>query len=124
VTERALVAVRGAITVAADQPRLIRAATHELLAELEARNDITPAHIVSALFTMTSDLISEVPARAARERGWADVPMLCAVEVPVPDSLPRCIRVLLHAWAPAPGGRGTHIYLGEAQTLRPELGTG
>jgi chorismate mutase len=45
---------------------------------------------------------------------------MCAREVPVPGSLPRVIRVLIHYYA-ADGHHAQHVYLGEARTLRADL---
>ena len=119
--ERAVRAVRGATTVHADDPACIRAATRELLRILSDRNGIAPSDVVSAVFTVTRDLTSEFPARAARELGWLDVPMLCTMEIPVPGALPRCIRVLLHLETERGRDAIEHVYLGEARTLRPDL---
>lgn len=114
-------AVRGATTVDADDPEHIRAATRELLETMAARNEIRPRDVVSAIFTVTDDLISEFPARAARELGWTDVPLLCTREIPVPGALPRCIRVLLHVETVRPRDAVHHVYLAGARVLRPDL---
>lgn len=88
--------IRGATTVAADQPELILAATQELLeAILQANAGLITEDIASALFTMTDDLNSVYPALAARQMGWGNVPMMCVREIPVQGSLPLCIRVLI-----------------------------
>ena len=73
------------------------------------------------LFTVTDDLRAEFPARAARELGWTDVPLLCTVEIPVPGALRRCIRVLMHVETDRPRGAIRHVYLGDARGLRPDL---
>ena len=92
---RTIRALRGATTVERDDPLLIREGVQELLEVLLEDNDLTPGEIISAVFTATPDLVSEFPAHAARIYGWNDVPLLCAQELPVPGSLPRCVRVLL-----------------------------
>ena len=120
-TELRVRAVRGATTVEADRPELIRNATRELLAEIVARNALRPSDVISAVFTVTSDLASEFPARAARELGWDDVPLLCTQEIAVPDALPRCIRVLLHVETARPRDEIEHVYLSGARALRPDL---
>jgi len=79
---------------------------------------------VSAFFTMTPDLRSEFPARAARDLGWDDVPMLCTTEVDVRGALPRCIRALVHASSDRPRGDVRHVYLRGAHVLRPDLADG
>lgn len=113
-------AVRGATTVAADEPELIVEAVRELLETLATVNEIQPDDVVSAIFTATPDLTSEFPARAARELGWVDVPLLCAPEIDVAGALPRCIRVLLHVMVH--DGRPLRAaYLRGAQSLRPDL---
>ncbi len=114
-------AIRGATTVERDTPEQIRQATRELLETIVARNGITSADVVSAIFTVTHDLTSEFPAHAARELGWLDVPLLCTLEIPVPGSLPKCIRVLLHVESPAPRAEIRHVYLHAARALRPDL---
>jgi chorismate mutase len=75
----------------------------------------------SALFTVTEDLASTFPAQAARRMGWSQVPMLCAREIPVPGSLPRVIRVLVHWNTGTPQAEINHVYLRDAVTLRPDL---
>jgi chorismate mutase len=114
-------ALRGATTVERDDPALIDAATRELLAALLAANALAPTDIVSALFTLTQDLRSAFPATTARDLGWHDVPMLCTVEIPVPGSLPRCLRVLLHVETGRARSEMRHIYLRDARALRPDL---
>ncbi|HMA01062.1 MAG: chorismate mutase [Gemmatimonas sp.] len=114
-------AIRGATTVESDSPEQIRRATRELLETIVARNGITSADVVSAIFTVTHDITSEFPAHAARELGWLDVPLLCTLEIPVPGSLGRCIRVLLHVDTDVPRTGIRHVYLHDARTLRPDL---
>ena len=115
-------AIRGAITVAADDPESIVAATAELLAAMLARNEVARDDVVSALFTTTPDLTSEFPAAAARRLGLADVPLLCAAEIAVPGALERCVRVLLHVFSTRPRSAVEHVYLGGARSLRADLG--
>ena len=84
--------VRGATTIKVDTKEEVLSATHELLnALLEANPDLHADEIASTLFTTTGDIISAFPALAARQLGWDLVPMMCAREIPVPDSLPMCI---------------------------------
>jgi len=114
--------IRGATTVEADQPDLILSATRELLeAVLEANPGMCPEEVASAIFTVTDDLYSTFPAQAARQMGWSLVPMICAREIPVPGSLPRTIRVLVHWNTERAQNEITHVYLREAVKLRPDL---
>jgi chorismate mutase len=112
--------LRGATRTPRDDSESIRAVTRELLTEMLRRNGITQDSIASAFFTVTPDLVSEFPARAARELGWDDVAMLCSTEIPVPGSIDRVVRVLLHAEFPV-DGVVRHVYLNGAEELRPDL---
>ena len=114
--------IRGAITVEEDRAELILAATGELLtAILEANPSLRSEDIASVIFTLSPDLCSAYPAQAARQLGWVDVPLLCAQEIPVPSSLPRCIRVLIHWNTDLAQHQIKHVYLKGALGLRPDL---
>ncbi len=114
--------IRGATTVKADEPDLILQATRELLEEILAENEgMSPEDVASAIFTVTDDLAATFPAQGARQMGWGLVPMLCAREIPVPNSLPRVIRVLVHWNTELPQDEITHVYLRDAVKLRPDL---
>jgi len=114
--------IRGAITVAADHPEIILAATKELLeAILQANTGLNTEDIASVLFTMTDDLISIYPALAARQMGWGNVPMMCVREIPVRGSLPLCIRVLIQWNTGSAQAAIKHVYLRDAVSLRPDL---
>ena len=114
--------IRGATTVSADEPEIILQGTRELLeAILDANESMKPEDVGSALFTVTDDLESTFPAQAAREMGWGLVPMICAREIPVPGSLRRVIRVLVHWNTEVPQKEITHVYLRDAVKLRPDL---
>lgn len=114
-----MIAIRGAVQVDRDDAESIASAVSELCAAIDAANDLMPDEIVSAIFTLTPDLVSAFPAATARKRGWGDVPMICAQEIPVPGALPRCCRVLLHV--NRDGASPKHVYLGGAAALRPDL---
>ncbi len=114
--------VRGAISVTADESALVREAATELLREILRRNAITDFDdVISAVFTTTEDLNSAFPAEAARALGMNQVPLLCAREIPVPGSMPLCIRVLLHINTDRTPRQIEHVYLREAQKLRPDI---
>jgi chorismate mutase len=105
-----------------DQAETILQATRELLeAILSANPTLKPADLASVFFSVTEDLAAAYPALAARELGWNQVPLLCSREIPVPGSLPRCIRVLLHWNTDLPQHAIRHVYLGAAAELRPDL---
>jgi chorismate mutase len=114
--------IRGATTVAADEPDLILQATRELLeAILEENEGMKPEDVGSAIFTVTDDLVSTFPAQAARQMGWSMVPMMCAREIPVPGSLRKVIRVLVHWNTDMSQSEIKHVYLRDAVKLRPDL---
>lgn len=112
--------VRGATTVTANSIEAILAATRELLFTMIQYNEIDPDDVASAYFTTTEDLNAIYPATAARQLGWYDVPLLCGHEMRVPSGLPQCIRILLH-WNTAKTAQEIiHVYLHDAQSLRPD----
>ena len=114
--------IRGATTVAEDDPDQILQATRELLEAIVKENaDMKPEDIGSAIFTVTEDLAATFPAQAARQMGWNMVPMMCAREIPVPGSLPKAIRVLVHWNTDTPQSQIKHVYLRDAVKLRPDL---
>lgn len=116
--------VRGAVSVPANTREAVLASTRRLLKSLQDANGFDPDDLASILFTATPDLTAAYPAEAARELGWTGVPLLSAVEIDVPGALPRIVRVLVHWNTVLPQHRIRHVYLDEAQALRPDLGPG
>jgi len=115
-------AVRGATTVENNIAEEIYQATVELLKKMINENSIDSSEIVNVIFTLTHDLNAAFPAKAARVHlGWDTVPMICTQEIPVPNSLKKCIRVLITFNTTKFKNEIRHIYLREAQTLRPDL---
>ncbi|HEU0076373.1 MAG TPA: chorismate mutase [Longimicrobiaceae bacterium] len=114
-------AVRGATQVEADERGQILEATAELVTEVLTRNDLTGEDLISAIFTVTPDLTAEFPAYAARTAGLADVPLLCATEIPVPGAMPRVIRMLAHVETGRDRSCVRHVYLRGAAALRTDL---
>jgi len=110
--------LRGATQVTENSVAAIEDAVAELCAEIVRRNALRPDEIVWAIFTVTHDLDADFPARAARVGGWGAVPMICSQEIPVPGSMPRVVRVLLHVDSDGPRH---HVYLRGAEALRPDL---
>lgn len=114
--------IRGATTVEANEAAQILAATRELLQELLTANGIVVYdEIVSAIFTTSQDLNAVFPAEAARAIGMSQVPLLCASEIAVAGSMPRCIRILLHCNTDKPQSEIKHVYLRDAKRLRPDM---
>ena len=114
-------AIRGAIQVDHDDPVEVMEATRLLLREIMEANSLVPDDLVSILFTATPDLRSGFPARAARDLGLTEVPLMCAQELDIDGGLPRTVRVLVTAETPLPRDAVRHVYLGGARALRPDL---
>lgn len=114
-------ALRGATTADADTAEQITSRTVELLEEMFGRNGVDHDDLISILFTVTEDLSATFPATAARTVGLGDVPLICAREIPVPGSMPRCIRVLAHLTTERTRQELHHVYLRDAVSLRDDL---
>jgi chorismate mutase len=114
--------IRGAITIDADQAGAVLSATREMLEGiLSANPGLQTQDIASAIFTVTDDIASAYPALAARQMGWDLVPMMCTLEISVTESLPLCIRVLIHWNTDLSQDAIRHVYLRKAIKLRPDL---
>ncbi len=113
--------IRGAITIEEDLPEKVLEGTRELLYQLVEANSIQAEDVASVLFTVTADIKSAFPARAARQLGWDKVPLMCFQEIQVPGSLALCIRVLIHLNTDKQQQDLKHIYLREARRLREDL---
>jgi chorismate mutase len=118
--DQRLFAVRGAVQAESNDSDAILAATSDLMRELLERNVLAPEALVSCIFTTTEDLDAEFPAVAARNIGLGSVPLLCAREIPVPGSMERVIRVMVHFYGEATSAPA-HVYLGATQSLRSDL---
>ncbi|HBF36546.1 MAG TPA: chorismate mutase [Firmicutes bacterium] len=116
-------AVRGAITISKDDPDEIISASEEMLTKIMDLNRIKPQDMVSIIFTVTPDIISEFPAVAARKIGLVDTPLMCAQEIPKSGALPLCIRALLYFYTDLQKSEVRAVYLREAVKLRLDLTT-
>lgn len=114
--------IRGATTVESNDREQIISATEELLHLLIEKNDLQSEDVASAFFTVTNDLDAAFPALAARNLGWTEVALMCTREIPVPDSLGKCIRILLHINTTRKASEVQHVYIRGAITLRPTFG--
>lgn len=114
-------AIRGATQIGVDTKDAIKDAVCELVEAMLARNELSPTDLISIFFTSTPDLISEFPAAAAREMGLGFVPLICAVEIAVPDSLPRTIRAMMHCNTERRMDEIAHVYLRGASVLRQDI---
>jgi chorismate mutase len=114
-------ALRGATTANANSADAIAEAVSELLDALVERNGLEGHQLLSITFSVTADLNACFPAAIARRRaGWDGVALLDCQQMAVAGDLPRCIRLLAHAWLDT-NQTPRHAYLREACRLRPDL---
>ena len=113
--------IRGAITVKKNEKDAIVFATEMLLEKMISVNKVKVEDVASVIFSVTADLTKEFPAIAAREMGWLYTPLMCTNEIAVEGSLKKCIRVMMLVNSEKPQSQMKHIYLDEAQKLRPDL---
>ncbi len=114
-------ALRGATTFDVDEIEHVSARVVDLMEELIARNGVDHEDIISIVFTATEDLTCMFPATAARTVGLGDVPLICARELAIAGSTPRCIRVLMHLNTERARADLRHVYLEGARGLRDDL---
>jgi chorismate mutase len=114
-------ALRGATTVDSDTPEQVSSRINELLSTMLERNALVHDDVISVVFTATKDVVSMFPATAAREAGFGDVPLLCAQELDIVGSAPRCMRVLAHVLTERSRDELHHVYLHDARGLRDDL---
>jgi chorismate mutase len=113
--------IRGATQIPRDSQEAINTGVLELVKTMLLENSVIKDDLVSIIFTATVDLTAQFPAAAARELGLGDVPLLCSVEIDVPDALPRVIRVLMHINSEKSLAQIKHIYLHGAAALRKDI---
>ncbi len=114
-------AIRGAVQVDANESVAILGGTSELVTEVMTRNQLTPADVISVVFSATTDLNAEFPALAARKLGFQDVPLLCCTEIAVPGAMPRVVRLMMHVETEVPRSAIQHVYLRGAAALRLDI---
>jgi len=110
--------IRGATTTQENIDTAIYAATRELLTQLIDANQIDQENVAAAYFTVTTDLDAAYPAAAARQLGWNSTALMCSTEIPVPGSLPRCIRVMVLYNTEKSQLEMVNIYLNGTDVLR------
>lgn len=113
---------RGATTVKNNEETEMLEETKKLIEEMVHLNDISPASISHVFFSLTSDINATFPAKVSRQiEGWKHVPVMCMQEVEVPNSLEKCIRIMLVAETDRKQEEVHHVFLNEAVKLRPDL---
>ena len=89
---------------------------------MKEANQIDREAVACAFFTASPDLNAEFPALAARQLGWTDVALMCAQEMNVSHSLPRCIRILVLYNTEKRADEIVHVYIRGAEALKQGLG--
>lgn len=114
--------VRGAITINENDGAEITSATRRLLQEMIQLNQLHAPDVASVLISVTEDVTAGFPAKALRSfDGWTYVPVMCMKEIPVPNALPKCIRVMMMINTDVAQDKIKHVYLEKAVSLRPDL---
>ena len=113
--------VRGAVQASRNDPSAILQAAENVMRSLIEANGIHPESVSAVFFTVTRELDAAFPAEVRSKIGWELVPFLCGVEIPVPESMERVIRVLILFDTGASQAELSHQYLGVTNALRPDL---
>lgn len=114
--------LRGATTVTDNNAVEMVEQTKILIAEMIEANAVKPENISHVFISVTSDLNATFPAQALRKfPGWTYVPVMCMREIEVPNSLAKCIRVMMVLRTDKSQKEINHVYQNEAIKLRPDL---
>ena len=115
-----MTAIRGATTITKDCKEEISLAVKELLDEIFVENSLSNDEVKTIIFSLTTDIHSYHPAKAARECGYDFAPLFAATEPEIDGGLKLCIRVMLFVeWAE--NRKAKHIYQRGAKILRKDL---
>lgn len=115
-----MTAIRGATTITKDCKEEISLAVKELLDEIFVENSLSNDEVKTIIFSLTTDIHSYHPAKAARECGYDFAPLFAATEPEIDGGLRLCIRVMLFVeWAE--NRKAKHIYQRGAKILRKDL---
>ena len=112
--------IRGATTIERDCAEEISASVKTLLDEIFSQNALLKEEIRCFVFSLTSDIHSFHPAKAARECGYDYAPLFACVEPDIDGGLPLCIRVMNFTELSF-GKAVKHVYQKGAKTLRKDL---
>jgi len=114
--------LRGATTVTSNDAVEMIENTKHLIAEMVKKNEVKPENISHVFISVTNDLNAVFPAKALREfSGWTYVPVMCMQEIDVPNSLEKCIRIMMVLRTDKNQDELIHIYHNDAIKLRPDL---
>ena len=112
--------IRGATTIDRDDKPSIVESVKALLDEIFQVNALQKTEVKVLVFSLTSDIHSYHPAKAARECGYDFAPLFSATEPDIDGGLKLCIRVML--LTELQQNRDVkHIYQKGAKTLRKDI---
>ena len=112
--------IRGATTVKQDDKEHVLVAVKALLDEIFHVNALQKAETKGFLFSLTTDIHSYHPAKAARESGYDFAPLFACVEPDIDGGLRLCIRVMLFTDL-ANDRTVKHVYQEGAKVLRKDI---
>ena len=112
--------IRGATTILQDSKEEISASVKELLDEVFAVNALQKEEVKAFIFSLTSDIHSYHPAKAARESGYDYAPLFAAIEPEIDGGLKFCIRLMLLTELKTERAV-KHVYQKGAKILRKDL---
>lgn len=110
--------IRGATTIQKDCKEEISVAVKELLDEVFSANGLQKEEVKGFLFSLTTDIHSYHPAKAARECGYDFAPLFAAIEPEIQGGLPLCIRLMLFTEMDR---SARHVYQKGAKVLRKDI---
>ncbi len=110
--------IRGATTIEKDCKEEISLAVRELLTQIFADNSLQKQEVKAIIFSLTTDIHSYHPAKAARECGYDYAPLFSAIEPEIDGGLKLCIRVMLLCETER---TAKHVYQRGAKVLRKDL---
>ena len=112
--------IRGATTVEKDCKEEISFAVKEMLNEIFTVNALAKEEVKGFLFSLTTDIHSYHPAKAAREGGYDFAPLFAAIEPEITGGLKLCIRLMLFTDL-ADKRTVKHVYQQGAKVLRKDI---
>lgn len=112
--------IRGATTIEQDNKEEITLAVKNLLDEIFTLNNLQKEEISGFLFSLTTDIHSYHPAKAARESGYDFAPLFAAIEPEIDGGLKRCIRLMLFTEL-TEKRTVKHVYQKRAKVLRKDI---
>ena len=112
--------IRGATTIEKDEKQEITLAVKDMLDGIFTENALQKTEVRGFLFSLTTDIHSYHPAKAARECGYDFAPLFAAVEPEIDGALKLCIRLMLFTDL-SDNRTVKHIYQKGAKILRKDI---